>query len=176
MTIGGWVKGATNYRSAAVLIRNLIDSTSKGGNFVLNVGPTATGEFPAEHVTLINTIGAWMDVNSEAIYGTAPAPECAIETQDDFTAYATKKDHSIFLHVLNWPAAGVKRTVKIARGDFVKGELLDLKLKGLTLTSTGTDNVSTITLERPEVIDPYATVIKLNFKMPVTARPAPESN
>jgi len=41
----GWVKGATNYRSAGILIRNLIDSTSKGGNFVLNVGPTASGEF-----------------------------------------------------------------------------------------------------------------------------------
>ena len=43
----GWVKGATNYRSAAVLIRNLIDSTSKGGNFVLNVGPTASGGLSA---------------------------------------------------------------------------------------------------------------------------------
>ena len=169
----GWVKGATNYRSAAELIRNLIDSTSKGGNFVLNVGPTATGEFPPEHVALINTIGAWMDVNGEAISGPVPAPECAIETQADFTGYTTKKNHSIYLHVLSWPAAGMKGTVKIARGDFVKGELLDARLKGLKLASDVAGNVTTLTLQRPETADPYATVIKLTFKKPVASRPAP---
>lgn len=162
----GWVKGATNYRSAAVLIRNLIDSTSKGGNFVLNVGPTATGEFPAEHVALLNTIGAWLDVNGEAIYGTTPAPECVLEPQADFNCYATKKDHSIYLHVLTWPATGVTRTVKIARGDFDKAELLDSKLKGLKLASDVTGNVTTLTFAQPETVDPYATVIKLTFKTP----------
>jgi alpha-L-fucosidase len=162
----GWVKGATNYRSAAVLIRNLIDSTSKGGNFVLNVGPTATGEFPAEHVALLNTIGVWLDVNGEAIYGTTPAPECVIEPQADFNCYATKKDRSIYLHVLTWPAAGVTRTVKIARGEFDKAELLDSKLEGLKLTSDVAGNVTTLTFDRPETVDPYATVIKLTFKTP----------
>ena len=140
----GWVKGATNYRSAAVLIHNLIDCTSKGGNFVLNVGPMASGEFPPEHVALIETIGTWMDANGGAIYGTAPAPECMMETQNDFTCYATKKDHNIYLHVLNWPPAGMSRTVKIARGDFIKGELLDPKLKGLKLGSNVAGDVTTL--------------------------------
>jgi alpha-L-fucosidase len=162
----GWVKGATNYRSAAMLIHNLIDCTSKGGNFVLNVGPTATGEFPAEHVALINTIGAWMDVNGEAIYGTTPAPECAADTQDDFKYYATKKGRFLYLHVLSWPAPGVTCTVKIARSAFVKAALLDRKLKGLKVASEVADDVTTLTFTRPSTVDPYATVIKLTFKKP----------
>ena len=170
----GWVKGATNYRSAAEIIRNLIDCTSKGGNFVLNVGPTATGEFPAEHVALLKTVGAWMDVNGEAIYGTTPAPECEIDPQDNFTGYATKKDHCIYLQVLNWPASGKPCTVKIARGDFVKGELLDPKLKGLKLTSGSAGGVTMLAIQRPETIDPYATVIKLTFKNPVSVQPSHE--
>ncbi len=168
----GWVKGATNYRSAAVLIRNLIDCTSKGGNFVLNVGPMANGEFPPEHVALINAIGAWMDVNGEAIYGTSPALECEVASQPDFTCYTTKKDHHIYLHVLTWPAAGEQRIVKIARNDFASAELLDPKLKGLHLTSKLDGNQTVLTLTRPDQIDPYATVIKLTFKSPVEEKTA----
>jgi alpha-L-fucosidase len=142
----------------------LIDSTSKGGNFVLNVGPMANGEFPPEHVALIKTIGAWMDVNGEAIYGTTPAPECTVTAREDFTCYATKKEHSIYLHVLHWPATGGPCTVTIGRGDFVKGALLDARLTGLKLTSAVTGNETVLTFERPEKVDPYATVIKLTFE------------
>ena len=169
----GWVKGANNYRSAAVVIRNLIDSTSKGGNFVLNVGPMANGEFPPEHVALLNTVGAWMDVNGEAIYGTTPAPECSIPPQDDFTCYTTKQDHRIYLHVVHWPAAATPLTVTIARGDFLKADLLDGKLTGLNLTSAVTGNQTTLTFRRPDQVDPYATVIKLTFQAAVGPDPSP---
>jgi alpha-L-fucosidase len=168
----GWVKGATNYRSASEVIHNLIDCTSKGGNFVLNVGPTASGEFPAQHVALLKKVGTWMAVNGEAIYATSPAPECQIENQDDFRCDATQKGRNIYLHVLNWPPAGEPCTVKIARGDFVKAKLLDPKLKDLKLTSAVTGNQTTLTFERPEMVDPYATVIKLVFKTLVTLEPS----
>jgi alpha-L-fucosidase len=169
----GWVKGATNYRSAAVIIHNLIDSTSKGGNFVLNVGPTASGEFPAEHVALLNAIGAWMDANGEAIYGTVPAPECKVPSQDNSACYTTKKGRDIYLHVVQWPANGAALTITIDRGDFIKGQLLDSKLKGLELASSSTNDITTLTLKRPGEIDRYATVIKLTFKKPVDFQLAP---
>ena len=147
-----------------MLIRNLIDSTSKGGNFVLNVGPTASGEFPAEHVALINTIGAWMDVNGAAIYGTSPAPEVETPVNTDFVGYATKKDQHIFLHVVKWPDAQTKQIVKIARTNLVKAELLDPKLKGFSVSSTEANGSTTLEFQRPENIDPHATVIQLTFK------------
>jgi alpha-L-fucosidase len=160
----GWVNGATNYRPAGEIIRNLIDCTSKGGNFVLNVGPTASGEFPAEHIALINAIGAWMDVNGAAIYGTSPAPEVAAPANDDFVYYATKKDQHIFLHVVKWPAGPAKPTVGIQRPNFVTAELLDARLTGFGFNSTETNGVTTLAFQRPDLVDPYATVIQLDFK------------
>ncbi len=160
----GWVKGATNYRSAATLIRNLIDCTSKGGNFVVNVGPTADGEFPPEHVALINAIGAWMDVNGAAIYGTSPTPEVEAPSDPNFVFYATKKDSHIFLHVVKWPDGRAKETVRIHRGNFMKAELLDSRLKGFSADSTEADGTTTLELQRPETLDPSATVIQLDFK------------
>jgi alpha-L-fucosidase len=160
----GWVRGATNYRSAALLIRNLIDCTSKGGNFVLNTGPMANGEFSPEHVALINEIGSWMDVNGEAIYGTSPAPEVETSTSADFICYATKKDREIYLHVVKWPDAPGKMAVVIHRTGFMKAKLLDAKLKGFHATADEANGVTTVELQKPERVDPYATVIRLDFK------------
>jgi alpha-L-fucosidase len=159
----GSVRGATNYRSAGEIIRNLIDCTSKGGNFVLNVGPTATGEFPQEHVDLLNAVGAWLDVNGEAIYGTEPAPECKPETTNDFRCCTTKKGRSIYLHVLQWPSSKVPGTVSISRNGLAKYELLDPRLKGLKVTTRTAGTSIILGLERPDTADPYATVINLSF-------------
>ena len=159
----GWVRGATNYRTAGEIIRNLIDCTSKGGNFVLNVGPTATGDFPEQHVALINAVGAWLDVNGEAIYGTEPAPECQPETTNGFRCFATKKDGTIYLHVLQWPGSEQPGRITISRGAAVKWELLDARLKGLKMTTRNAGDSTTLELARPETIDPYATVIKLSY-------------
>lgn len=160
----GWVSGATNYRSAAVLIRNLIDCTSKGGNFVLNVGPTASGEFPPGHVALIDSIGSWMDINGAAIYGTSPAPEVEAPTRVDFVYYATKKDQHIYLHVIKWPENSMKENIRIHRSGFVKAKLLDSRLKGFGAAGTEAPGATTVELRRPQQLDPYATVIQLDFK------------
>jgi alpha-L-fucosidase len=160
----GWVKGATNYRSPAVLIRNLIDCTSKGGNFVLNVGPTASGDFPPEHVALIDAIGAWMDVNSAAIYGTSPAPEVEAPADAGLVCYATKKDNHIYLHMVKWPEGQATETIKIHRPKFAKASLLDSRLTGFGCSSSETDGITTLTLQRPARLDPYATVAQVDFK------------
>ena len=51
-----------------------MDIVSKGGNYLLNVGPTAEGEIPAESIRLLKEVGAWMKVNGESIYGTQASP------------------------------------------------------------------------------------------------------
>jgi alpha-L-fucosidase len=70
----GYNKHDQNWKSSTTLIRNLIDCASKGGNYLLNIGPTAEGVFPGACVERLQEIGQWMKVNNEAIYGTKASP------------------------------------------------------------------------------------------------------
>lgn len=70
----GYNKNDHNWKSAEDLIKNLVDIASKGGNFLLNIGPTAEGVFPPESIERLEAIGKWMDVNGEAIHGTKASP------------------------------------------------------------------------------------------------------
>src|SRR5215831_15913399 len=70
----GYAKNDTNWKSAQDLTRKLIDIASKGGNFLLNVGPTTEGIFPDAINQRLEQIGAWMRVNGECIYGNTKGP------------------------------------------------------------------------------------------------------
>lgn len=110
------------WKSSATLITNLVDIVSKGGNYLLNVGPTAEGEIPAESIKLLNEVGAWMKVNSESIYGTQASPfkslpwgRCTMKPDGAGTI--------LYLHVLNWPTDG-KLTVPRLANQVKSAELL----------------------------------------------------
>jgi len=94
-----------NWKSATVLIRNLIDIASKGGNYLLNVGPTSLGEIPGPSVERLNAIGAWMKVNSKAIYATTASPFKKLPW-GRCTKVLTSKGATLYLHVFDWPADG----------------------------------------------------------------------
>ena len=66
----GYKKNDHNWKSAEMLIHNLIDVAAKGGNYLLNVGPTAEGLIPQESVDRLRKIGGWVEVNGEAVYAT----------------------------------------------------------------------------------------------------------
>lgn len=68
----GYKRDDNNFKSTATLIRNLCDIASKGGNYLLNVGPTSEGLIPQPEVDRLKEVGAWMKVNGRAIYGTGP--------------------------------------------------------------------------------------------------------
>jgi len=95
-----------NWKSSEAMIRQLVDCASKGGNYLLNVGPTALGEFPQASIERLDDIGRWMKVNSESIYGTQASPFAA----PSWGKYTQKKLDSgltrLYLHVFNWPADG----------------------------------------------------------------------
>ncbi len=68
----GYKQDDVNFKSTEALLRNLIDIASKGGNYLLNIGPMATGEVPHEEVERLQAMGKWLAVNGKSIYGTQP--------------------------------------------------------------------------------------------------------
>jgi alpha-L-fucosidase len=94
-----------NWKSAQQLIRMLADIASKGGNFLLNVGPTAEGVFPPESVERLRAIGQWMAGNGESIYGTQASPFANL-SWGRCTHKKTSEGARLYLHVFQWPAEG----------------------------------------------------------------------
>jgi len=93
----------TNYKSTTQLIRMLIEVASKGGNFLLNVGPTPEGTIQPEFQERLRGIGAWLKVNGEAIYGTTAGP-----LHDLPFGRTTAKGKDIYLHVFDWPKGALE--------------------------------------------------------------------
>src|SRR6185295_5901921 len=105
----GYNRADMNFKSTRDLIRKLADIASKGGNFLLNVGPTGEGEIPPTSVQRLKEIGEWMERNSESIYGTMAGP-LGLPAWGRCTQKAIKvggKDATrLYLHVFEWPADG----------------------------------------------------------------------
>jgi alpha-L-fucosidase len=93
------------WKSSQVLIRNLVDIASKGGNYLLNVGPTSEGMFPGPSVERLNEIGKWMKVNGEGIYGTTASPFTGL-SWGRCTKKVMGEGATLYLHVFNWPSDG----------------------------------------------------------------------
>ena len=91
-----------NWKSVTTIIHNLVDCASKGGNYLLNVGPTAEGLIPAESIERLAKVGAWMKVNGESIYGTSASPFKSLAW-----GRCTRKGTRLYLHVFSRPADGV---------------------------------------------------------------------
>ncbi len=101
----GFKKNDLEWKPAAELIRNLVDIASKGGNFLLNVGPTGEGVIPPPSVERLREVGQWMKVNREAIYGTTASPFKKF-TWGRCTKKMTADGVTLYLHVFDWPKDG----------------------------------------------------------------------
>jgi alpha-L-fucosidase len=91
-----------SWKSAKDLLQKLADIASKGGNFLLNVGPTSEGLFPQASIDMLQEIGKWMKANSEAIYGTEASPFKNL-TGARCTQKAFDGGTRLYLHVFDVP-------------------------------------------------------------------------
>jgi alpha-L-fucosidase len=101
----GYKSYDNHWKDVSVLIRNLVDIASKGGNYLLNVGPTAEGLIPEPSVERLQAVGNWMKANGEAIYATSascfkklPWGRCTMKKGEGGT--------TLYLHVFDWPSDG----------------------------------------------------------------------
>lgn len=99
----GYNKNDKNWKTAKEILQMLADIASKGGNYLLNVGPTAEGLFPDESVERLREIGRWMKVNSESIYGTGASPFEKLEW-GRCTQKKIENGTRLYLHIFDFPA------------------------------------------------------------------------
>jgi alpha-L-fucosidase len=141
-----------HFKSTKVLIQNLVDIASKGGNYLLNIGPTAEGLVPSESVLRLQQVGKWMDINGEAIHGTTNGPFNYLSW-----GRSTRKGQTLYLSVFNWPD---NHTLHVPlKNTVTKAYLIDGK-KTLTYKPTADGLDINLPANAPDSI---ASVIALQF-------------
>ena len=155
----GYKSYADKWKSKETLIRNLIDIASKGGNYLLNVGPKADGTFPQESIDLLKAMGDWMKINGEAIYNTKASPFGLFTWGRCTKREEAGKNSTLYFSVFDWPQDG-KLTIPGLKNEIVSAKLL----AGNTVLKT-TATADGLTISVPEKSsDPIATVIKVEVK------------
>ena len=99
-----------NWKSPGRVIQILVDVVSKGGNLLLNVGPTAEGEIPKPSANILLEVGRWLKSNGESIYGAGAAP---FNTPTDAPYKCTYKPGKLYVHVFGWPWNGRLRIFEV---------------------------------------------------------------
>ena len=157
----GYKKDDQEWKPTETLVRHLVDIVSKGGNFLLNVGPTGEGLIPAPSVERLREVGDWMKTNGEAIYGTQRSPLSAPPAWGRATVKTDAGTRTVYLHVFDWPSDG-KLVVPGLKGEVASAYLLKTGPKPALTTAAGADGL-TITVP-PEAPDRFSSTVVVKMK------------
>lgn len=165
----GFKKDENRWKDTAVLIQRMAEAACKGGNFLLIVGPDGEGSVPPQAADRMRALGAWLKANGDSIYGTSSGA-VSFQSWGGSTQKARKGGHTLYLHVIKWPADGALnvlglRSVPTSATVLLTGEKLapEMGADGVTIKLPATP---------PDAAD---TVIKLEIDGELFADKPPAS-
>ena len=123
----GYKTNDHNWKSKEALVHNLIEIVSKGGNLLLNVGPTAEGLIPQPSIDRLAAMGDWLKVNGTSIYGANASPF----EKPDWGRYTSKRG-ILYAHIFENPKdhkIRIDRSLKVVNASFLAGEKIQLKIE-----------------------------------------------
>jgi alpha-L-fucosidase len=132
----GFTTADQNWKSPQRIVRDLVECSRDGGNYLLNIGPKADGSVPETSVRILGNVGQWIQRNGEAIFGT----DKCLFPHGNIEAY-TRRGKTLYVHVHFWPGStltvgGVTTKVKSARL-LATGQEVAFQQKGRQLIFTG---------------------------------------
>ncbi len=147
----GYDRDNKNFKSSEMVIKQLIDTVSKGGNFVMNIGPTPRGQWDKRSLKILTEVGEWLKINGKSIYGAK---------KSDFKAPVdcryTQKGDRLYLHFFSWPY----RTILL--------EDLGSKVEFARLLDDGSEirfkNTSELKIERDATDNLYKEITEVHIK------------
>ena len=163
----GYKKDDNNWKTPKDLTFKLIDIVSKGGNYLLNVGPTAEGIIPQPSRDNLRAVGRWLKVNGESIYGTGPTPfgeelgtpdpqkkdssgNPVFVSKTDWRC--TTKPGKLFIHLFKWPEGTFE--LPAIKEKVTKAYMLaDPKKQALTVKQNGQKWLISLPKIAPDKID-----------------------
>jgi alpha-L-fucosidase len=170
----GYSRFDTEWKKPEDIIRRLVEIVSKGGNYVLNIGPRGDGSVPEESVAILEKVGEWMQKNSESIHGAKASPFASTPF-----GFCTVKANMLYLHVFNRPddgtlkLPGLKNQVKKATLLTDPGTVLESSRQGSAVwinmppvPAGAVNTVVAVELDGPPVVAP--PVITEKADRPVT--------
>jgi len=147
-----------NWKSAGTLVQKLVTIISLGGNYLLNVGPTAEGIIPELCVHSMKGVGEWLKVNGESIYGATASP---IDIPPAAPYQCTAKGSKLYIHIFAWPWDGKLKVSSVSKEVKRVYLLADLDHGELEFNQEGEDVVISVPDKAPDPID---TVVVLGIR------------
>jgi alpha-L-fucosidase len=139
----GFKASDTTWKSSETLVKNLVDIISKGGNFLLNIGPTSEGLIPSASIERLADMGEWTKVNGEAIYGVKQLKNFKEGENLRYTLSSDEK--TIYAFIMSWPGKQLNiKQIKPAEGSVIKMTGIDLNLKWVY------DETNGLTIDLPD--------------------------
>src|SRR5262249_25422081 len=162
-----------DWKSPGQIAFKLIDIVSKGGNYLLNVGPTAEGVIPQASQDILRTVGRWLQLNGEAVYGAGPTPFGEELGEPSAKGFKDVRDDALSKPKTQWGVTTKPGKLYIScfdepRAPFAIPAMKNRVTKAYRLADKApvdmkTENGRTyLTLERP-IFDPMATVVVVEF-------------